>query len=528
MSGKRSKGWLIAAVLWCVILVGFGLGYKFLVHPFFSEKLEQDTGSTSRYQSEIRIAADSFSGYAILRSDGVKSQLQKQGIRLTVQDDRADYDQRLKALKNGEVDLAVFTVDSWIAAGARAGEFPGTIVLIIDETQGSDAIVARPDVLQDLNDLNDADARIVYTQGSPSEFLARVILANFHLPALPDDWGIEKKDAAAVLEEARAARESSKRAYVLWEPYVSRAVDQYGYRVLLDSSKIKGYIVDVLVAQRAFLRRQPEQVDALLQAYLSTCWKLHQNPEDMRQLIQRDARQTTGERLSDEQARKIVDGIQWKNTLENYAHFGLTPNAATAEHQYIEDILIEIVDVLVKTDALKQAPLDGKYHTLFYQQTLTDLKAGDFHPSRSLNIVADTEGNLAPGPAETVRSTVKVAALNETQWARLRPVGELKIKPITFVRGSDRISLISKRDLSKAARKLSNFPEFYLRIIGQTRAEGDAEANQRLAEARAAAVAQQLAQDGIGQERIRTEAAPSGDRDVTAQSVRFVVGQLPY
>jgi hypothetical protein len=39
--------------------------------------------------------------------------------RLTVQDDRGDVNARLKALQDGKAQLAVFTVDSLLTAGAR-------------------------------------------------------------------------------------------------------------------------------------------------------------------------------------------------------------------------------------------------------------------------------------------------------------------------------------------------------------------------------------------------------------------------
>jgi hypothetical protein len=45
------------------------VGYKFFVHPYFADKLKGETGSASQYKHEIIVAADSFSGYAILRSD---------------------------------------------------------------------------------------------------------------------------------------------------------------------------------------------------------------------------------------------------------------------------------------------------------------------------------------------------------------------------------------------------------------------------------------------------------------------------
>lgn len=521
MSSKKSKGCLVASALWCAILAVLAVAYKLLVHPFFSEKLAEDTGSASQYQSEVRIAADSFSGYAVLRSDRIKNLLKREGIKLTILDDQADYAKRLESLKEGAIDLAVFTIDSYLAAGAKAGHFPGSIVLIIDETQGSDAILAKTNLVSSLQSLDDPNARIVLTPNSPSEFLARVVLAHFSLPNLPEDWQIPADNAQEVLRQARAYRGLEKRAFVLWEPYVSRAVNRHGYQILLDSSKLKGYIVDVLVARRNFLRDHPQQITAVVKAYLRAAYHFHQQPDGMRQLVQKDAAQSGGDRLDDDQAQKVVQGIQWKNTLENFAHFGL--DGAT-EQQHIEDIIINIVDVLVKTKAIERDPLEGKHHTLFYRQILAELKDEGFHPAKNINLISDLGAELE----ETVRITAEVPALSEAQWAQLRPVGELKIRPIVFVRGSNKISLTSKRDLSETAKKLKTFPEFYLRVIGQTRAEGDAEANRRLAEQRAQAVAQYLAEAGIGGQRLRTEAMPSQNQTGAAQSVRFIVGQLPY
>ena len=521
MSQTKSKGCLVASALWCVILAVLAVAYKLLVHPFFSEKLAEDTGSASQYQSEVRIAADSFSGYAVLRSDRIKIFLKREGIKLTLSDDQADYAKRLNALKGGDVDLAVFTIDSYLAAGAKAGRFPGSIVMIIDETQGGDAILAKTNLVSSLQALDDPNARIVLTSNSPSEFLARVVLAHFSLPNLPEDWQIPADNAQEVFRQARAYRGLEKRAFVLWEPYVSRAVNRHGYQILLDSSKLKGYIVDVLVARRDFLRDHPQQVSAVVKAYLRAAYHFRQQPEGMKQLVQKDFAQSGGDRLNDAQAQKVIQGIQWKNTLENFAHFGL--DGAT-EQQHIEDIINNIVDVLVKTKAIERDPLEGKHHTLFYRQILAELKEEGFHPAKTMNLISDLGAELE----ETVRTQAKVPALSEAQWTQLRPVGELKIRPIVFVRGSNKISSTSKRDLSETAKKLKTFPEFYLRVIGQTRAEGDAEANRRLAAQRAQAVAQCLAEAGLGGQRIRTEARPSQNQDGAAQSVRFIVGQLPY
>ena len=526
MSQRKAKGCLIASLLWCVILVILGAAYKFLVHPSLSKKLTEETGSASQYRETVRLAADSFSGYAIFRSDRMKENLRQDGIKLDLHDDGADYEARIEALRNGETDLAVFTIDSYLAAGTRAGDFPGSIVLIIDETKGGDAIVAKPSAIQSLQDLNDPNARIVFTANSPSEFLARVVLAHFNLPDLPENWAQGADGPQAVLRAAQEAGSTDKRAFVLWEPYVARAVNDHGHRILLDSSKLEGYIVDVLVAQRSFLRDHPDRVASVLQAYLRAAFHYSQSDNALVELVQEDAARTGSERLTPAQAQRVVDGIQWKNTLENYAHFGVNPRDQEDKVPHLEDIIMNIVDVLVKTQAIPQDPLAGRYHTLFYQKTLSDLKADDFHPSRNLNVVAGL--GSSPESVETVRVTEEAKAISETEWTQLRPVGELSIKPLVFVRGSANISITSRRDLSALAKKLKSFPEFYVRLIGQTRSEGDTDANRRLAEQRATAVSEQLIAAGIGSQRIRTEATPSIDRAGAAQSVRFVVGQLPY
>jgi outer membrane protein OmpA-like peptidoglycan-associated protein len=526
MNENRAKGCLVAAVLWCVILGVLGVAYKFWVHPYLKGRLQGATSSTSPYRDELVVAADSFSGYAVLRSDALKNQLKNLQIKYTVLDDRGDFAARLKALQEGKVQLAAFTIDSLLLAGARLGEFPGTIVLVLDETQGSDAIVAPAGIVNSLQDLNHPDARLVLTPNSPSEFLARVVIAHFNLPNLPEKWWIDASGAKAAFQQLRAAKPGERRAYVLWEPYIAKALEQTGVHVLLDSAKLKGYIVDVLVAQRRFLSEHPDKVKAFIEAYSRALYTHAQPTNGLVQLVQADARQTGSESLDDAQARQVVQGIWWKNTLENYVHFGLAKPAPGATLEHLEDIVAKIVDVLVKTRALSADPLGGKYNTLYYSQTLAELQREQFHPAKGANVIA----GLGPSAsdAEQVRTDATLKALSPEQWSRIQPVGELRAEPVVFSRGSATVSVQSERDLAALARRLQSFPNLYLRVIGQTRAEGDPEANRALAQARADSVAQYLRGQGVNPDRIRTEAIPSTVAGGEAQTVLFVVGQLPY
>jgi ABC-type nitrate/sulfonate/bicarbonate transport system substrate-binding protein len=526
MSDTRAKGCLIAAVIWCVILAALGIAYKFLVHPYLREKLAKTTGGASQYKQELVVMADSFSGYAVLRSELLKEQLKSQQLRLTVQDDKGDTAARLKALQEGRAQFGVFTIDSLITAGDRLGDFPATIVLVIDETKGSDAIVAYKSGVGSLQDLNHRDAQMVLTPNSPSEFLARVVTAHFNLPNLGPKWMASADGAKAVYGQFRAAKPADRKAFVLWEPYVSKALEQPGAHVLLDSSRLKGYIVDVLVAQREFLRDHPEKARAVVEAYCRAAYGYSQQPEGLVNLVREDARRTGAETLDEAQAKQVVQGIRWKNTLENYAHFGLLSGAAEGGLSHLEDVIANIMDVLLKTKALSADPLPGKHNTLFYQETLKELRAANFHPAKGLNLIPGLSPNI--GELEKVRSEAEAKALTPEQWDRLQAVGELKVEPIVFVRGSASISVQSERDLQALARRLKSFPRFYVRVIGHTRAEGDPEANRVLAQSRAEAAAQYLRSQGIGVERVRTDAAPATVESGEAQAVSFLVGQVPY
>jgi outer membrane protein OmpA-like peptidoglycan-associated protein len=294
--------------------------------------------------------------------------------------------------------------------------------------------------------------------------------------------------------------------------------------VLLDSARLKGYIVDVLVAQREFLRDKPELVRAVIEAYARASYRYAAEPDGLVKLVMEDARQTGAEKLDDAQAKRIVEGIQWKNTLENYAHFGLVTGAEQGGLPTLEDMIGNIMDVLVKTRAIPADPLNGKHTTLFYDRILAELQAARFHPGQGLDLVS---GAGTPR-GETLRQEKELPALSPEEWQALRPVGELRLVPIAFTRGSADLGLDSERELQDLARRLRTFPLFYVRVIGQARSEGDPEANRRLAQDRAEAAARYLVRQGVSANRLRTGTAPSTVSGGEAQAVSFAVGQRPY
>lgn len=509
------------------------VGYMLWLKPQAEQELVAQTGAPSQYRSTVRIALDSFSGYAPLRSPAFADALRKDGIKLELVDDKADAKARLRSLQQGTVQLAVFPLDAYLTAGhaaqAAAGPnaaqaWPASIVAVLDETVGADAVVAWPAV-KNVADLDDPSARLVLTPGSPSELLARVLLAHFSLGRLPANWLEPADGAAAVYAKFRADPKTAKKAYVLWEPYVSKAVAD-GAHVLLDSGKVKGMIIDTLVAERRFLADHPDVVEKVVAAWLRTVHTIGRTPDGFATLVADDAK-AAGEPLTPAQARQLAAGVHWKNTLENYGHFGLQDaGTGSGKGDHLEDAIGRVVRVLVTTHGLPADPLPGRASTILFPGTLKALKDRGFHPGKALDVVPGLGAGTADlDPAAAPKAVV---ALPPAAWAKLQPVGTLRVEPIEFTRGTADLSIQAQRDLDDIVSHLDTLPTFYLRVEGHARADGDAEENLKLAQARGDAVVQYLLLRHVVPERIQAVAVPPSSMEGEAQSVSFVLGMPPY
>ncbi len=503
------KGRLVAASIWITVIIVGAVVTKFVIFPAQKDKLTADTGSSSQYQHEIKIAHDSFSGYAILRSDLMRSYMKAEGIKLSFHDDAADYEARIKSLRDGDVQMAVFTVDSLITSSISLGEFPATIVMIIDETRGADAVVAYENPISSIQSLDREDAKVVLTRNSPSDFLWRVVYAHFNIPRFSPGNIIEADGSGDVLKKLRKGK-GKPLAFVLWEPELSKAKEIAGVHVLLGSDKLSGYIVDVLVAERGFLSRSPELVRQVIESYLKAGYSYRQQ-QQLVKVIQDDGK------LTDQQAKSIVDGIAFKNAMENYAYFGLVTGG-----KHIEDIIIDITDVLVKTGMFASNPIDGRENSLYYDTILADMQSDSFHPGRKMNLL----GNVGGMSLADVATEKRLPKLTESEWNSLIAVGNLQVNAIRFARGRERLNIQAERDLRDLADRLSSWPQYYLLIVGHSTAKGDPDANRQLSLSRSEAVAEYLRVLGVDENRVSAIAAPS-TRDGKSR-VSFVVGQQPY
>ncbi len=498
-----SKGKLLAVcIVWLSIAAALAVAFRFVSNRNKQSAQDATTG-TSHYKNTVDIALDSFSGYAVLRSPEMKTELAGKGIRINLNDDGADYNARIQALQSGKTDMAVFTIDALLKVCSQIGDLPGTIVAIIDETRGADAVVAYKKAVPNIDALNRANMKFVLTPDSPSETLARVVMSHFNLNNLGRSPFETANDAEAVYKAYRKSNHTDPKAYVLWEPYVSKVLENPNTHIVADSSQFRGYIVDVLVVNRDYLLKNREVVQDVLSTYFRSAYKYRDN---MVQLVLDDATRT-GAPITQQQAENLTKGIWWKNTQENFAHFGLQSGDSI---QLLEDMINQISNVLMSTGAISNDPTGGQATKLFYDDVIRELQTSNFHPGLSSEVVRDDR--------------IQLPALNDQQWSQLVPVGTLDVPKLVFGRGTDRLTGSSNATLDRLVQTLNSLPQAYVLVTGNASRKGNLDANKKLAARRAEAAEAYLISHGVDANRVRSVAGePTGTTSVT-----FVLGQPPY
>ena len=505
---------VLIAIVWLIVLtIGVSI-WKFVIQPLRQtaqhqaeeqrqkDVLDKSTGS-SIYKYEIQLAADAFSGYAVLRSEEFSMLLGQHAIRLKIDDDQADYRARLEGLASGKYQLAAFPLDALIKASALSNSLPATAISIIDETRGADAIVAYKSKYPQIDSLNSPETKFVLVGDSPSETLARVVMHDFELSQMSGQPFVSVASPEEVSDRYRKSSPLDPQLYVTWEPYVSQMLVNDQMHVLIDSSRFTGYIVDCLVVSRDFLVKNEPVVEEFLECYFRALYTF-QNEAAMSKLVQADAK-LTGATLTKEQAETLVKKINWKSTQENFAHMGLREGKLLP----LENMIDRITNVLIQTDAIKADPTGGQPTRLFYDAPLAKLQTRNFHPG--LN-------------SEKLDTQSELATLTDSQWDALVPVGTLKVPELVFARGSAQLTDRSRSILDELSTLLQSWPTYYLIIRGSATNVGNLDANKKLAIARAEMAKDNLISLGIPAARMKV----LGGQESNRTRVSFEVGQLPY
>ena len=445
------------------------LAWRYLT-PILFKREQLDTSDAGNAQ-QLRIGGDNFLGYWFMTSPEMRVQALRKGIRINFSDDGGAYAVRLRKFAQKEYDCIVLPVNSYLEQGSKV-DFPGVIVAAISESKGADGIVGFADRLPSgkINDLNDPGLSIVYTGESPSAFLLDLTIADFDLDRLRDSesWRVPVESTGQVLQRAKKGQGD---AFVLWEPDLSRALALPGMKYVWGSDKFSGYIVDVFVFHRDFLKRHPDTVSNFLETYFRVMALYANNRERM---LKEMARSTD---LSQSLLENLLDKLEWYDLSENSRmQFGIAAKAGQEVRDGIVNTIIACTDVLLRTGKLERDPLGGDPYLITNSRVLEDL-------SRN---TALTLGTGATHDAS-------FEALPEEAWRALNEIGTFRVEPITFQTWNNLLTDEGKTKVDKIANLLNNnYPGYRIVIRGHTGPGGDERENEKLSLARAEAVRQYM------------------------------------
>ena len=481
---------VIAIIVLAAIVIFGGKALK----PYYDDWRQQDTSDARGTRGTLRIGMDSWVGYYPLCSKEMRVRMRRQGYLLQCEDDGADYDSRMSNLRSGDLELAVATVDSYLIAGANH-QFPATIIAVLDESKGGDALVSWAESIDSIDALKAASGRtIAFTPASPSEHLLKSIAVHFDIPDLMQQqatWRVETDGSGEALE---LLQQHKVDAAVLWEPDVSRALAIEGTKKLLGTEDTEGLIVDILLVSRRFQESDPEAVAALLSTYFKVLKFYRDNPDQLSDEL------ADHYDLPEDQVATLTDGVQWTTLASNARNwFGLVRDQAAFSERLIET-MESAADILVQTGEFGSSPIpNSNPYRLTNSQFVADLNAQGL-----------SEGVAADSTADPLERAF--SPLSDAQWDALDEVGTLKVRPIVFQSGSAALTLEGKKEIDGAVENLKHYPNFRVVVAGHTGLRGNEDANRTLSQARADSVARYLKVTyGLDSNRLRSIGFGSSD-----------------
>jgi outer membrane protein OmpA-like peptidoglycan-associated protein len=457
-----------------LIIIIFIIGAIAFLRPIYFEKGQRAT-SDAAVTDEIHWAGDGYIGYFFLRSPEMKKQAPRKGIELKFTDDGGAYADRLQNFKDGEYDFIVLPIAEYIRHGLKH-KYPGVIVSALAGSKGADAIVGFPNLMPNgkINELNDASLRIVYTSASPSSFLLDLTISDFDLDQLQNDntWRYEVGSSEEVYKLAEKSFKNNDRslgdAFVMWEPEVSKAVEKLSLKVLWSSEYFSGYIEDVMVFHRDLVKKENGQLALKL---LKTYFRVLDTYASNKDLMISDMSKVTG--LKRDIVKQMVRKIDFYDLRENCSQqFGIAMGGAGS---YTDDriigSIIACVNVMDRVGTFDASKLTDPYRIV----------NSSFLEQLSQSGVRALGGEI-----------MDFEPLSDPQWGKLIAVGTMRIEPVTFQSGTNRLDDTGKETVDKVAQMLiNNYPDFRVEIGGHT-APGNAQANKKLSDSRAQIAMQRL------------------------------------
>lgn len=214
----------------------------------------------------LRVATNVWVGYESLYLARSLGLYEASNIRLVEMQSASEVS---RAIRSKRVEAAALTLDE--ALNLRQLGLDLRVVLVMDVSDGADALVARPDT-RDLQQLR--GKRIGVERGAVGALM---------LDAALDTAGLRVEDVQVVTvhadEHLPAWRKGRVDAVVTFDPMRSLLLQEGGH-TLFDSRHISGRILDVLVVRADVLPRQDKALRRLLEGHFAALRHMREHPAD--------------------------------------------------------------------------------------------------------------------------------------------------------------------------------------------------------------------------------------------------------
>ncbi|MDR2427176.1 MAG: ABC transporter substrate-binding protein [Endomicrobium sp.] len=250
----------VALFLMSVVTSGFLTGCS---------KSPQET-SNGISSKKIKLGISAFPGWFVYYIAQGEDYFKKNGVNVELVWFPV-YSDSLQAFNSGNLDMLCIALPDAPAPYIKGTKFK--IVAINDFSNGADGIVARSD--RGINSLIDLKGKKVATEYGTIEHF-------FLLKAL-ETVGLKEADInlvnISVGDSAPAIISGAVDAAGLWEPALSIALSDKGIKLLYASNQNPGLIQDVTVATDELIKKNPQIVAGVINAFLDAIDFYKQNPD---------------------------------------------------------------------------------------------------------------------------------------------------------------------------------------------------------------------------------------------------------
>ncbi|NOU99776.1 ABC transporter substrate-binding protein [Paenibacillus planticolens] len=258
-----------------LLMVALLLAFTVVSGCSSKEATSKGTGGTDQ---PIKLALSPWPGWFVWYLVKEKGFFEKNGVKVDLVWFPV-YSDSLSALASGKVDANSQTLSDTLAPASKG--IPLKAVLVNDNSNGGDGVVVKPNI----NSLQELKGKKVATELGTVDHLLM-------LTAL-EKAGLAEKDVSytnmTVNDAGPAFISGSLDGAVLWEPFLSKAIQEGKGKLLFSSKDTPGLIPDLLVFKEEITKNRPEDVKKILHAWFDALdyWKA--NPEESLQIMAKAA-----------------------------------------------------------------------------------------------------------------------------------------------------------------------------------------------------------------------------------------------